>query len=91
MANGIWGADSDGANGIAVDAAGNVYVTGAYVGVDSLRQDYTTIKYSQPVGINTISNEIPKRIFNISKLLIHSIQHKNRFSLVPLQGRGTIC
>lgn len=39
---------------IAVDKSNNVYVTGNYIGVD-----YITLKYSQPIGIQPISNEIP--------------------------------
>lgn len=47
-------APSDFASALAVDQSGNVYVTGYSFG------DYATVKYSQPVGITQISNEIPK-------------------------------
>ncbi|MCI0449639.1 MAG: SBBP repeat-containing protein [Chlorobi bacterium] len=53
-----WLIQSDSLSGgksIAVDQQNNVYVTGA--GGDG----YCTIKYSQPIGIQTISSEIPKR------------------------------
>jgi hypothetical protein len=43
---------------IAVDVSGNVYVTGQSTG------SYVTIKYSQLLGINPISSEIPKQ-FNL--------------------------
>ncbi|MBE0572833.1 MAG: SBBP repeat-containing protein [Ignavibacteriaceae bacterium] len=43
---------------IAVDDAGNVYVTGGGYG-DGTKTDYVTIKYSQPAGVEQISNNIP--------------------------------
>jgi hypothetical protein len=46
----------DEANSIAVDQLGNVYVTGYS---SSNTADYATIKYSQTVGVQIISNEIP--------------------------------
>jgi len=46
------------ATGLAVDKIGNVYVTGSSVGLGN--NDYATIKYSQAVGIQQISNEIPR-------------------------------
>ncbi len=49
----------DGAVGIAVDSAGNVYITGYSKGV-SQNFDYLTIKYSQgTVGVKDVP-EIPK-------------------------------
>jgi len=50
----------DGANSLAIDASGNVYVTGVSAGLGT-NNDYLTIKYSQPVGITPITTEIPER------------------------------
>jgi hypothetical protein len=44
---------------IAVDASGNVCVTGA-ITVSGAYYDYATIKYTQQIGIQIISTEIPK-------------------------------
>jgi len=51
----------DGANSIVVDVSGNVYVTGSSAtGAPLPYYRYATIKYSQMVGIQPISNEIPE-------------------------------
>jgi uncharacterized delta-60 repeat protein len=50
----------DQANAIVLDAAGNVYVTGASSGNVS-SDDFATIKYSQSIGINITSSEIPNK------------------------------
>ncbi|MBS1515349.1 MAG: SBBP repeat-containing protein [Bacteroidetes bacterium] len=45
-------------NSIAVDKSGNVYIAGVtYVAANS--SDFIILKYTQQVGINTISNEVP--------------------------------
>lgn len=48
----------DEARTVAIDTSGNVYVTGTSRGTTT-RRDYATIKYSQTIGIQTISSEIP--------------------------------
>ncbi|MCI0448774.1 MAG: SBBP repeat-containing protein [Chlorobi bacterium] len=50
--------DWDEAYGIAIDNSGNVYVAG-YSNENAGLNDITTIKYSQTVGINVISSEVP--------------------------------
>lgn len=52
------GNEGDHANALVVDAASNVYVTGASFGIGS-SDDYVTVKYSQQIGITSISSEIP--------------------------------
>jgi len=49
------GGDYDQAYALAVDAAGNVYVTGESYGGDETSYDYATIKYSQRVTIPPLS------------------------------------
>jgi hypothetical protein len=53
------GNNMDVPSAIAVDDSNNVYVTGKSY-TDSNHYAYTTIKYSQPIGIQLISSEIPQ-------------------------------
>ena len=59
------GNGDDEAYSIALDGAGNVYVTGWSYGSGTY-EDYCTIKYSQGVGIKKISTEIPS-LFSLSQ------------------------
>jgi hypothetical protein len=59
------GNSSDIALSIAVDTSGHVYVTGYSAG-NGTGDDYATIKYSQVIGIQQISSEIPNG-FNLSQ------------------------
>src|SRR5205085_1047755 len=56
---------SDKASSIAVDAAGKVYITGQSDG-SGTGTDFATVKYSQVVGIEPISSEIPDK-FSLSQ------------------------
>jgi hypothetical protein len=54
------GDGDDGAVSLAIDGSGNVYVTGGS-SVSGTHGDYATIKYSQLIGINPISSEVPDK------------------------------
>jgi type IX secretion system substrate protein/beta-propeller repeat-containing protein len=47
------------AGSIVIDGIGNTYVTGGCCGSGG-NDDYATIKYSEPIGITPISNQIPE-------------------------------
>lgn len=59
--NGLANGNDKGTS-LAVDNSGNVYVGAASEGTDTYF-DFATIKYSQSIGIQTLSNEIPNRFF----------------------------
>jgi uncharacterized delta-60 repeat protein len=50
--------DKDNSVSLAVDAMGNVFVTGTSLGVGT-DNDYATIKYSSTTGVETLSNDLP--------------------------------
>ena len=52
---------NDYGTGILVDASNDVVITGYIAGTIGATSDIVTIKYSQPVGIATISSEIPEK------------------------------
>jgi len=56
--NGPAGNNMDCARSLALDASGNVYVTGDSWG-SLTNRDYATIKYSQIMGIQPVTNQIP--------------------------------
>jgi hypothetical protein len=60
------GNEFDGADRIVLDTAGNVYVTGRSRGSGGSDDDCVTIKYSQSLGVNQISSEIPEK-FSLSQ------------------------
>jgi len=53
---------NDKATSLAIDNTGNVYVTGSSEGTGT-SFDFATIKYSQSVGVQTISTEVPQKFF----------------------------
>ncbi|MBK8552297.1 MAG: SBBP repeat-containing protein [Ignavibacteria bacterium] len=55
------GNSTDIANSIALDASGNVYVTGGSAGIGT-NFDFATIKYSQSVGITQVTTSVPAAI-----------------------------
>jgi hypothetical protein len=59
------GNGQDFAYSIVIDGSRNVYITGQSTGIGT-SADYATIKYSQQIGIQPISSEIPKS-FSLSQ------------------------
>ena len=78
--------DSDAAYKVIIDGSGNVYVTGWSRGIGT-GYDFATIKYSQMVGIQPISNEIPNS-FSLSQNYPNPFNPstKIRFDIPPLEG-----
>lgn len=83
--NGPPGNGEDIANSVKIDRNYNVYVTGIS-DRGSFNYDYVTIKYSQTVGINPISNDIPidfkleqnyPNPFNPATRIRYDIPHNN--------------
>jgi hypothetical protein len=54
---------SDIIRAIDINNEGNVWVAGVSIGNFGLSGDYCTIKYSQPIGIQPISTEVPSQYF----------------------------
>jgi uncharacterized delta-60 repeat protein len=77
---------SDIAYSLCLDNAGNVIVTGKSKGINT-NYDFATIKYSQQIGIQTISSEIPKS-FSLSQNYPNPFNPttKIRFSIPPYEG-----
>jgi uncharacterized delta-60 repeat protein len=84
------GNESDHANAMTLDAAGNIYVVGASFGIGS-SDDYVTLKYSQQIGIANVSTEIPNKFslgqnypnpFNPVTNIKMDIQHAGSVKLV---------
>lgn len=80
------GNSEDYALDLAVDNLNNVYVTGSSIGNNSDR-DYATIKYSQQIGIQPISTEVPD-YFSLSQNYPNPFNPvtKIRFSIPILKG-----
>jgi hypothetical protein len=78
---------------IAVDRSGNVYVTGGIT--VSGEYDYATIKYTQQIGIQNISTEIPSR-FSLSQNYPNPFNPETKIKFdIPLsrgvsEGRGVL-
>jgi len=58
---------SDGSVAIAIDGAGNVYVTGVSVGSET-DYDYATVKYSQGPGVAEASPDVPGHRLEVAQL-----------------------
>ncbi len=88
--------DTAGALSVSVDGSYNVYVSGSSVGVGT-DYDITTVKYSQPFGIQVISTEIPNTYslsqnypnpFNPSTFIKFDVSKSSFVSLVVFDVLG---
>ncbi|MBL0340053.1 MAG: SBBP repeat-containing protein [Bacteroidetes bacterium] len=83
---------SDGASSIALDGMGNVYVTGGSFGGPTAN-DYATIKYSQPLGIPTLTSVIslfqlfPNPATNTFTIALSSISKKVHVTIADITGK----
>jgi len=59
------GSSTDIINAMTLDNSGNLVVTGWSIGLGT-ESDMTTVKYAQPIGIEPVSNEVPKS-FSLSQ------------------------
>lgn len=91
------GNNNDIATSLLLDSLGNLYVSGASAGIGT-NLDYTTLKYSQVIGIQTINTEIPTDIslfqnypnpFNNSTLIKFNINSQSlvRLTVYNLLGK----
>ena len=81
------GNQQDAATGLIVDLFSNVYVTGYSRGVNPFH-DIATVKYSQVIGINPISTEIPGK-FSLSQNYPNPFNPSTRIKFtIPAVGNG---
>ena len=74
---------------IVLDAINNVYVTGFSMGINT-GDDFATIKYSQPIGIEPISNEVPNT-FSLSQNYPNPFNPVTKISFgIPANVKGEI-
>ncbi len=77
---------------IEINNSGSIWVTGVSVGNYDPNGDYCTIKYSQPIGIQPISSEVPRN-FSLSQNYPNPFNPttKIKFSIPTFKGaRGMI-